>query len=309
MRRVSSRNIYFLLLCLCLLIFGGCTKSTGKDTETDTTEVPATTEALETVALKDAEIGDIVQMGIYEQDENPETDDPICWDVLDKDGDAMLLISHDVIAYQRFSDSLKCVIWEDSQIRSWLNEEFYAEAFDEAEQASIRETTLENPSTVGFAAHVDPSGDVQVRESRPDTKDKIFLLSWKEAEQYYGNRLTDASVLGRRPSRAVLQKRKAIFTDLIIEELPAMYPYSRHLPDGTERLPWMLRSTGMKAYNILVIGYEGKWDQDYPDSYNGVRPVMWVNVGDWCQREQEAVDTRVIWNRHIGEIQQTISYR
>ena len=139
---------------------------------------------------------------------------------------------------------------------------------------------MENLSTVGFAAHVDPSGDVQVRESRPDTKDKIFLLSWKEAEQYYGNRLTDASVLGRRPSRAVLQKRKAIFTDLIIEELPAMYPYSRHLPDGTERLSWMLRSTGMKNYTIFVIGYEGKWDQDYPDSYNGVRPVMWVNVGD-----------------------------
>ena len=276
MRRVSSRNIYFLLLCLCLLIFCGC----GKKHVEMTTEEPATTEALETVALKDAEIGDIVQMGTYEQDGDPETEDPICWDVLDKDGDAVLLISHDVIAYQRFSDSRKCVIWEDSEIRTWLNQEFYAEAFDEEEQASIRETTLENLSTVGFAAHVDPSGDVQVRESRPDTKDKIFLLSWKEAEQYYGNRLTDASVLGRRPSRAVLQKRKAIFTDLIIEELPAMYPYSRHLPDGTERLPWMLRSTGMKDYTILVIGYEGKWDQDYPDSYNGVRPAMWVNVGD-----------------------------
>ena len=305
---------WYIMLAFAMLLLSGCVKqaeSTEVITEESNTEEPepATTEALETVTLKDAEIGDIVQMGTYEQDGDPETEDPICWDVLDKDGDAMLLISHDVIAYQRFSDSLKCVIWEDSQIRSWLNQEFYAEAFDETEQVDIRETTLENPSTVGFAAHVDPSGDVQVRESRPDTKDKIFLLSWKEAEQYYGNRLTDASVLGRRPSRAVLQKRKAIFTDLIIEELPAMYPYSRHLPDGTERLPWMLRSTGMKAYNILVIGYEGKWDQDYPDSYNGVRPVMWVNVGDWCQREQEAVDTRVIWNRHIGEIQQTISYR
>lgn len=303
-----------IMLAFAMLLLSGCGKqaeSTEVATEESNTEEPepATTEALETVTLKDAEIGDIVQMGTYEQDGDAETEDPICWDVLDKDGDAVLLISHDVIAYQRFSDSRKCVIWEDSEIRTWLNQEFYAEAFVEEEQASIRETTLENLSTVGFAAHVDPSGDVQVRESRPDTKDKIFLLSWKEAEQYYGNRLTDASVLGRRPSRAVLQKRKAIFTDLIIEELPAMYPYSRHLPDGTERLPWMLRSTGMKAYNILVIGYEGKWDQDYPDSYNGVRPVMWVNVGDWCQREQEAVDTRVIWNRHIGEIQQTISYR
>ena len=274
-----------IMLAFAMLLLSGCGKqaeSTEVATEESNTEEPepATTEALETVVLKDAKIGDIVQMGTYEQDGDAETEDPICWDVLDKDGDAMLLISHDVIAYQRFSDSFKCVIWEDSQIRSWLNQAFYEEAFDETEQASIRETTLENPSTVGFAAHVDPSGDVQVRESRPDTKDKIFLLSWKEAEQYYGNRLTDASVLGRRPSRAVLQKRKAIFTDLIIEELPAMYPYSRHLPDGTERLPWMLRSTGMKDYTIFVIGYEGKWDQDYPDSYNGVRPVMWVNVGD-----------------------------
>ena len=274
-----------IMLAFAMLLLSGCGKqaeSTEVATEESNTEEPepATTEALETVVLKDAKIGDIVQMGTYEQDGDAETEDPICWDVLDKDGDAVLLISYDVIAYQRFSDSRKCVIWEDSEIRTWLNQEFYAEAFDEEEQASIRETTLENPSTVGFAAHVDPSGDVQVRESRPDTKDKIFLLSWKEAEQYYGNRLTDASVLGRRPSRAVLQKRKAIFTDLIIEELPAMYPYSRHLPDGTERLPWMLRSTGMKDYTILVIGYEGKWDQDYPDSYNGVRPVMWVDVGD-----------------------------
>ena len=274
-----------IMLAFAMLLLSGCGKqaeSTEVATEESNTEEPepATTEALETVTLKDAEIGDIVQMGTYEQDGDAETEDPICWDVLDKDGDAVLLISYDVIAYQRFSDSRKCVIWEDSEIRTWLNQEFYAEAFVEEEQASIRETTLENLSTVGFAAHVDPSGDVQVRESRPDTKDKIFLLSWKEAEQYYGNRLTDASVLGRRPSRAVLQKRKAIFTDLIIEELPAMYPYSRHLPDGTERLPWMLRSTGMKDYTILVIGYEGKWDQDYPDSYNGVRPAMWVNVGD-----------------------------
>ena len=276
---------WYIMLAFAMLLLSGCVKqaeSTEVITEESNTEEPepATTEALETVVLKDAKIGDIVQMGTYEQDGDAETEDPICWDVLDKDGDAVLLISHDVIAYQRFSDSRKCVIWEDSEIRTWLNQEFYAEAFDETEQASIRETTLENLSTAGFAAHVDPSGDVQVRESRPDTKDKIFLLSWKEAEQYYGNRLTDASILGRRPSRAVLQKRKAIFTDLIIEELPAMYPYSRHLPDGTERLPWMLRSTGMKDYTILVIGYEGKWDQDYPDSYNGVRPAMWVNVGD-----------------------------
>lgn len=261
----------FVILCL----LSGCAQQSTESTEA-TTVAAVEAEVLETVELKRAEVGDIVQMGIYEQDGNPETDDPICWDVLDKDGDAMLLISHDVIDYQRFSDSYNCVIWEDSQIRTWLNEEFYTDAFDKETQACIKESVLENPSIAGYVTGADES----IWESRGDTTDRIFLLSWKEAEQYYGNRLTDASGLGRKPSRAVLQKREAIFTDIIIEELPAMYPYSRHLPDGTERLSWMLRSTGMKDYTIFVIGYEGKWDQDYPDSYNGVRPAMWVNVGD-----------------------------
>ena len=261
----------FVILCL----LSGCAQQSTESTEA-TTVAAVEAEVLETVELKRAEVGDIVQMGIYEQDGNPETDDPICWDVLDKDGDAMLLISHDVIDYQRFSDSYNCVIWEDSQIRTGLNEEFYTDAFDKETQACIKESVLENPSIAGYVTGADES----IWESRGDTTDRIFLLSWKEAEQYYGNRLTDASGLGRKPSRAVLQKREAIFTDIIIEELPAMYPYSRHLPDGTERLSWMLRSTGMKDYTIFVIGYEGKWDQDYPDSYNGVRPAMWVNVGD-----------------------------
>ena len=183
MRRVSSRNIYFLLLCLCLLIFCGCgKKQVETTTEEMTTEEPVTTEALETVALKDAEIGDIVQMGTYEQDGDPETEDPICWDVLDKDGDAMLLISHDVIDYQRFSDSYNCVIWEDSQIRTWLNEEFYTDAFDKETQACIKESVLENPSIAGYVTGADES----IWESRGDTTDRIFLLSWKEIERYLG---------------------------------------------------------------------------------------------------------------------------
>ena len=284
MRRVNSRNIYFLLLCLCLLVFCGCTKNTKEDAETDTTEAPATTEALETEALKDAEIGDIVQMGTYEQDGDPETEDPICWDVLDKDGNAMLLISHDVIAYQRFSDSAKCVIWEDSQIRSWLNQEFYAEAFDEAEQASIRETTLENPSTVGFFAHAHVSDYVQVREDKPDTRDKIFMLNWKEAEQYYGKNLVETSVLQRKPSKVVQQRYEERETRRMLE-IYGSRPIDRVF-DVSEGITWMLRSTGGADNTILVIRGREKYrdigmdGEAFANSYRGVRPVMWIHVGE-----------------------------
>ena len=215
MRRVSSRNIYFLLLCLCLLIFCGCTKSTGE--ETDTTEVPATTEALETVELKRAEVGDIVQMGTYEQDGDTETEDPIYWDVLDKDGDSILIISHDVIGYQRFSDSPNCVIWEDSQIRTWLNEEFYTDAFDKETQARIRESVLENPSIAGY---VTSGVDEANQESRGDATDRIFLLSQKEIEKYYGHKLPKAEALLCKPSKAVLQRYEEIEQQRVREKVP-----------------------------------------------------------------------------------------
>ena len=263
MRRVSSRNIYFLLLCLCLLIFCGCTKSTGEDTETDTTEVPATTEAMERVALKDAEIGDIVQMGTYEQDGDTETEDPIYWDVLDKDGDSILIISHDVIGYQRFSDSYNCVIWEDSQIRTWLNEEFYTDAFDKETQARIK-------------GYVTSGVDEANQESRGDATDRIFLLSWKEIERYYGHKLPKAEALLCKPSKAVLQRYEEIKQQRVREKIP----FAESAPDVTEGISWMLRSTGKSQNHISIIRGDGYYSQCMADYYQGVRPAMWIYVSD-----------------------------
>ena len=264
MRRVSSRNIYFLLLCLCLLIFCGCgKKQVETTTEEMTTEEPVTTEALETVALKDAEIGDIVQMGTYEQDGDPETEDPICWDVLDKDGDAMLLISHDVIDYQRFSDSYNCVIWEDSQIRTWLNEEFYTDAFDKETQARIK-------------GYVTSGVDEANQESRGDATDRIFLLSQKEIEKYYGHKLPKAEALLCKPSKAVLQRYEEIEQQRVREKVP----FVTSVPDVSEGISWMLRSTGKSQNQISIIRGDGYYSQCLADYYQGVRPAMWIDVGD-----------------------------
>lgn len=264
MRRVSSRNIYFLLLCLCLLIFCGCgKKQVETTTEEMTTEEPATTEALERVALKDAEIGDIVQMGTYEQDGDTETEDPIYWDVLDKDGDSILIISHDVIGYQRFSDSPNCVIWEDSQIRTWLNEEFYTDAFDKETQARIK-------------GYVTSGVDEANQESRGDATDRIFLLSQKEIEKYYGHKLPKAEALLCKPSKAVLQRYEEIKQQRVREKIP----FAESAPDVTEGISWMLRSTGKSQNHISIIRGDGYYSQCMADYYQGVRPAMWIDVGD-----------------------------
>ena len=264
MRRVSSRNIYFLLLCLCLLIFCGCgKKQVETTTEEMTTEEPATTEALETVTLKDAEIGDIVQMGTYEQDGDAETEDPIYWDVLDKDGDSILIISHDVIGYQRFSDSPNCVIWEDSQIRTWLNEEFYTDAFDKETQARIKR-------------YVTSGVDEANQESMGDTTDRISLLSRKEIEKYYGHKLPKAEALLCKPSKAVLQRYEEIEQQRVREKVP----FVTSVPDVSEGISWMLRSTGKSQNQISIIRGDGYYSQCLADYYQGVRPAMWIDVGD-----------------------------
>ena len=257
----------FVILCL----LSGCTQQSTESTEA-TTVAAVEAEALETVELKRAEVGDIVQMGTYEQDGDTETEDPIYWDVLDKDGDSILIISHDVIGYQRFSDSYNCVIWEDSQIRTWLNEEFYTDTFDKETQACIKESVLENPSIAGYVTGADES----IWESRGDTTDRIFLLSWKEIERYYGHKLPKAEALLCKPSKAVLQRYEEIKQQRVREKIP----FAESAPDVTEGISWMLRSTGKSQNQISIIRGDGYYSQCMADYYQGVRPAMWIDVGD-----------------------------
>ena len=258
----------FMILCL----LSGCAQQSAEFTEA-TTDAAVEAEALETVELKCAEVGDIVQVGTYEQDGDTETEDPIYWDVLDKDADSILLISHDVIGYQRFSDSPNCVIWEDSQIRTWLNEEFYTDAFDKETQARIRESVLENPSIAGY---VTSGVDEANQESRGDTTDRIFLLSQKEIEKYYGQKLPKAEALLCKPSEAVLQRYEEIKQQRIREKVP----FGESAPDVTEGISWMLRSTGKSQNQISIIRGDGYYSQCMADYYQGVRPAMWIYVGD-----------------------------
>jgi hypothetical protein len=257
----------FMILCL----LSGCAQQSVESTEA-TTVAAVEAEALETVELKRAEVGDIVQMGTYEQDGDTETEDPIYWDVLDKDGDSILIISHDVIGYQRFSDSPNCVIWKDSQIRTWLNEEFYTDAFDKETQARIKESVLKNPSIAGYVTGADES----IWESRGDTTDRIFLLSWKEMEKYYGHKLPKAEALLCKPSEAVLQRYEEIKQQRIREKVP----FGESAPDVTEGISWMLRSTGKSQNQISIIRGDGYYSQCMADYYQGVRPAMWIYVSD-----------------------------
>ena len=113
-------------------------------------------------------------------------------------------------------------------------------------------------------------------ESRGDTTDRIFLLSWKEIERYYGHKLPKAEALLCKPSKAVLQRYEEIEQQRVREKVP----FVTSVPDVSEGISWMLRSTGKSQNQISIIRGDGYYSQCMADYYQGVRPAMWIDVGD-----------------------------
>ena len=101
-------------------------------------------------------VGDYVKFGTYPQTENGEVRS-IEWQVLAKKGNKILVISRYGLDARRFDSNLNN--WKNSEIRKWLNGDFYNKAFNEKEKKSIN-------SFYG---------------------DNVFLFSREEAEKYFAN--------------------------------------------------------------------------------------------------------------------------
>ncbi len=120
-------------------------------------------------------IGQTVYFGKYEQDYNEYNGkDDIAWEVLDiKDGKALLLCKN-MLEFLPYNTTLgENIYWENCYLRSWLNKDFYDEAFSTKEKNSICESTITTPT------HITSSG--------PAAIDKVFVLSRDEVEEYFKN--------------------------------------------------------------------------------------------------------------------------
>ena len=112
--------------------------------------------------FKNAKVGDYVKFGSYPQTSNGQNQ-PIEWQVLSKENNKMLVISRYGLEARCFDSSLNN--WGNSEIRKWLNGDFYNKAFTGQEKKSIN---LSNLSDVG-------------------TSDNVFFLSYDEAKKYFAN--------------------------------------------------------------------------------------------------------------------------
>ena len=124
----------------------------------------------------DYKIGETIEFGNYPQEEDG-TEKPIEWIVMKNEGNQVLLLSKYVLDTKPYNKESKAVTWETSDIRKWLNNEFYTTAFNKAEKGRIQTTLIKNEDNF----ETKTSGG-------NDTKDKVFLLSQKEAETLFSNK-------------------------------------------------------------------------------------------------------------------------
>ncbi len=119
------------------------------------------------VYTNDYQVGKIIILGRYEQDNNLQNGpEPLEWVVISKNEDSgyVGIVTRyviDAVTYGRSND-----VWGSSNIRKWLNEDFYNNAFNENEKSNILTTAIKGTN-----------GEVQVR-------DYVFLLSSSETKKY-----------------------------------------------------------------------------------------------------------------------------
>ena len=218
-----------------------------------------------TVELSDAEVGDVVLFGAYEQDNITSNGaESIPWYVLDKDGDNLLLMSVYLLDHVPYHVKYEDITWEDCTLRQWMNDDFYNSAFTASEKKYIRTSYLEN-------ADNPYSGT----EGGNDTNDKVFALSLAEAEQYFG-----IAYDGNDYWYIAIPELSAAKVTAYAEAQGAYVSDYESTANGC----WWLRSPGFHDHNAAYVNFDdivsvggSNVDDAYYD-FLAVRPALWLNL-------------------------------
>ncbi|NLP47763.1 MAG: hypothetical protein GX345_02335 [Clostridiales bacterium] len=240
MSKIKKTLALLLSLVLIISLLAACTGG-GKDAEGES-QSPEGEEVF--VSRKKAKVGDKIHFGKYEQDK---ADEDLGWLVLKKEGGKLLLISDKVIDLKSYHSKRSSVTWETSDLRLWLNDEFLNKAFSSQERKRIVETNIKTNDNEKYNT---PGGN--------EVKDKVFLLSLEEAEEFF------EEDLARRSAGTAFAEEKGL----------KLSPDQLYLGMS----PWWLRSPGRSATDASYVNVDGRIYDTIPvdNAAPGVRPLIWV---------------------------------
>lgn len=172
----SITALVLIVSILCSCGSNGKTASTG--TAANKPNKAATEkQKIETKNFADAYEGDYVSLGKYFIN-NSETTEPLIWQVVkrDEDNHNIMVMTKDAIDCVKFNNELAHIVWMNSSIRKWLNNEFFNTAFTDEDKSKMFKGYQENKKNPSF----------ETTESS-ETSDYVFLLSLDEVN----NNLTE----------------------------------------------------------------------------------------------------------------------
>ncbi len=208
-------------------------------------------------------VGGYVTFGSYEQDNNTSNGkEPIEWLVLDYDAknNRALLLSRYGLDARPYNKERKNITWEECTLRTWLNSEFMSTAFSNTEQGAILTTAVDNSKSQGSSRWDTNGGN--------NTQDKIFLLSYSEANIYLGVTYEDSNNMKSRTSPTAYALQAGAWTS-----------DSKETADGAAAGWWWLRSPGNYQLPAAYVKYDGSLSINYVYDDSGcVRPALWINL-------------------------------
>lgn len=193
-----------------------------------------------TVEAQEAEKGDVIFFGAYEQDGVEENGtERIAWQVVEKADNRLLLLSVYVLDAGAFHEEAAGVSWNNSSIKQWLQGEFYAVAFLPSEQSKIA------VSTAG----------------------PVFLLSIEEVQRYFSVEKSELNLQELSDDRLAAKATDYAKAQGVWEADGRACWWLRSTGEFSET-----------AVEITEDGSIYRLGTDVDFVYNGIRPALWLEL-------------------------------
>lgn len=226
------------------------TKAPVKGTKTAQAATQGSNEKID-YDFSDVIAGQFIEFGHYEQNNNAsDGKEAIVWRVLAVEDDSILIVSEKSLDCRKFNNEAGDYTWAECSLRSWLNGTFYDAAFNEYEKQMIFSTSVSYPDKY-FSLLGNKS-----------TEDRVFLLSYAEAEKYFDDDYDRMCV----PTKYALANGAYVNNERLKEGEPAGW--------------WWLRSAGDDDSKVVTVYSHGGYlmEGDPVESSGGaVRPAIWIS--------------------------------
>lgn len=209
-------------------------------------------------SLNSIKVGDTIFFGSYEQDNDKNNGkENIEWIVLYKSKkNSMMLISKKILDAMPYSLENENVTWAESDVRKFLNDDFYNAAFDDFSKHFIMKNEMSNNKNVNYKT-----------DAGEDTIDKVFLLSESQANRYF--KKSDKNMHNK--SRATLATK---------------YAKNRGIDVTNNENEWYngnsaywLRTPGSDNSRAIVVEDNGNlfnYGENVTKVEVGIRPCIWI---------------------------------